>query len=101
MSEIEEMGGRSMAERFADRAVESKHIKPELRQIVRKEVEGRQLRKKTPEERAGGRQAAVAEGLASREGQPNGTRCRVCGEGKDGRARSGDGDGQMGQGETG
>ena len=45
LREIEEMGGRSMAERFADRAVEWKQIKPELRQMVKKEVEGRQLRK--------------------------------------------------------
>ena len=45
MTEIEEMGGRRMAERFADRTVEWKQIKPELRRIVKEEVEGRQFRK--------------------------------------------------------
>ena len=101
MREIEEMGGRSMAERFADRGVEWKQIKPELRRVVKKGRGTAAPQDARPDERAGRGKAAMAEGLESREGQPDGNGCRVCGEGKDGRARSGDGDGQMGQGETG
>ena len=39
------MGGRSKAEKFLDSAVSWKEIKPELKQLVRDEVERRQLEK--------------------------------------------------------
>ena len=39
------MGGRNLADRFADRAVEWKQIKPELRQMIKKEIEDKQLRR--------------------------------------------------------
>ena len=42
LAEIEKMGGRSLAERFADRSTDWRQIRPELRQAVIGEVERRQ-----------------------------------------------------------
>ena len=42
LAEIEKMGGRSLAERFADRSTDWRQIRPELRQAVRGEEERRQ-----------------------------------------------------------
>ena len=45
LEEIAWMGGRSKAEKFLESAVSWKEIKPELKQLVRDEVERRQLEK--------------------------------------------------------